>query len=164
MVETDQALAARIAAGAGERLVSARRDLFASGLDHWSVKDAGDAIAQQYLMGELRTARPDDAVLSEEGIEDPRRFSGGRVWIIDPLDGTKEFAEPGRQDWAVHVALWEQDRFLAGAVALPAVNLVLTTDPAPPMPAMTRDRPRLITSRNPAPGAAVLVVSVRLLP
>ena len=157
MVETDQALAARIAAGAGERLVAVRQDLFASGLDHWSVKDAGDAIAQQYLMGELRAARPDDVVLSEEGVEDPRRFAGGRVWIIDPLDGTKEFAEPGRQDWAVHVALWEHDRFLAGAVALPAVDIVLSTDPAPPMPVIERERPRLITSRNHAPWAAVIV-------
>jgi 3'(2'), 5'-bisphosphate nucleotidase len=98
-------------------------------------------------------------VLSEEGVEDPRRFDGGRVWIVDPLDGTREYGEPGRHDWAVHVALWERDHFAAGAVSLPAVGLVLATDPAPPLPANERERPRLVTSRTRAPYAAVIVAN-----
>ena len=68
--------------------------------------DAGDAASQRFLAEEFALHRPDDAVLSEEGREDPRRFDADRVWIIDPLDGTREFGEPGRIDWAVHVALW----------------------------------------------------------
>ena len=65
-------------------------------------------------------------MLSEEGADDPARLSARRVWIVDPLDGTREFGEPGRTDWAVHVALWERSGpsgpgdLTAGAVALPA--------------------------------------------
>ncbi|MAG10024.1 MAG: 3'(2'),5'-bisphosphate nucleotidase CysQ, partial [Actinobacteria bacterium] len=129
--EGDQELATRLAVEAGELLVRTRADLFAQGLNHWSVKDAGDDAAQSFLMNELRALRPDDAVLSEEGREDPRRFSGGRVWIIDPLDGTREFAERDRVDWAVHIALWHDDHFVAGAVSLPALGQVFAMDPAP---------------------------------
>ena len=104
-VESDQDLATRLAVEAGQLLVRIRAQLFAQGLNHWSVKDAGDDAAQTFLMNELRSLRPDDAVLSEEGREDPRRFAGGRVWIVDPLDGTREFAERDRVDWAVHIAM-----------------------------------------------------------
>ena len=86
--------------------------------------------------------------------------SADRVWIIDPLDGTREFGEPGRHDWAVHVALWDRDHFVAGAVALPARRPVLTTDPAPVAAAdVERERPRIITSRTRAPYAAVVVAN-----
>jgi 3'(2'), 5'-bisphosphate nucleotidase len=84
-------------------------------------------------MAELARARPDDAVLSEEGIDDKARLRADRVWIVDPLDGTREFGEPGRSDWAVHVALWARAAsagsgdLVAGAVALPAQNRVLAT-------------------------------------
>ena len=152
--EADHDLANRLAIGAGEILVELRARMFSAGADHWSVKDAGDAAAQRFLMDELTTARPDDAVLSEEGREDPRRFGGGRVWIVDPLDGTREYAQPGRVDWAVHVALWEDDHFVAAAVALPALSKVFSTDPASPMPEVKRRRPILVTSRNTAPPAA----------
>ena len=79
MTSPDQVLATRLATEAGQRLVAARADLFASGAGMWTVKDTGDAVAQEFLMGELTRERPDDAVLSEEGREDPRRFGGGRV-------------------------------------------------------------------------------------
>jgi 3'(2'), 5'-bisphosphate nucleotidase len=105
-------------------------------------------------MNELRSLRPDDAVLSEEGREDPRRFAGGRVWIVDPLDGTREFAERDRVDWAVHIALWEDDHFVASAVSLPALDQVFAMDPPPTMPDIARPRPILITSRNQAPPSA----------
>ena len=155
--ETDARLATRLATEAGHRLVELRAEMFGSGASIWDVRDAGDAIAQKFLAEELGVLRPDDAVLSEEGLEDPRRHDADRVWIIDPLDGTREYGEPGRLDWAVHVALWERDRFGAAAVSLPAIDLTFSTDPPAPMPARTRDRPRLVTSRSRAPYAAVLV-------
>ncbi len=155
--EDDAALARRLATEAGRRLVDLRRRLFDAGASTWDVKDAGDAVAQQYLADELALVRPDDAVLSEEGVEDPRRFDADRVWIIDPLDGTREFSEQGRDDWAVHVALWENETFGAGAVALPAIEQTFGTDPPETLPDVTRERPRLVTSRTRAPYAAVLV-------
>src|SRR5699024_3473641 len=78
--------------------------------------------------------RPSDAVLSEEGVDDPNRSKARRVWIIDPLDGTREFAEAGRTDWAVHVALWESGDLVAGAVALPAQGSTLSTVDPPWLP------------------------------
>jgi 3'(2'), 5'-bisphosphate nucleotidase len=157
--ESDAELAVRLAVEAGHRLVALREAMWRDGAHAWDVMDHGDRIAHQFIGAELLSHRPGDAVLDEEGREDPRRFDGGRVWIIDPLDGTREFGEPGRHDWAVHVALWEDGHFLAGAVALPAVDLVLATDPAPVLPAVERDRPRIITSRNRAPYAAVIVAN-----
>lgn len=157
VTETDAQLATRLAVEAGELLVALRAEMFGAGASIWDVRDAGDAAAQRYLAGELHTLRVDDAVLSEEGLEDVRRYEADRVWIIDPLDGTREYGEPGRHDWAVHVALWERTHFGAAAVSLPAVDLVFSTDPPAPMPEQVRDRPRLVTSRSRAPYAAVLV-------
>ena len=155
--ESDVQLATRLATQAGERLVELRAKLFSEGASHWDVKDAGDAVAQRFLADELTALRPDDAILSEEAGEDHRRFSSDRVWIIDPLDGTREFGEEGRIDWAVHVALWTAEAFGAGAVALPALGRTFSTDPAEVVPEMSRERPRLVTSRTRAPYAAVLV-------
>ncbi|MGK0274364.1 MAG: 3'(2'), 5'-bisphosphate nucleotidase [Ilumatobacter sp.] len=157
MPETDAELATRLAVQAGKVLVELRAEMFAAGASIWDVRDSGDAAAQHFIAGELHTHRPDDAVLSEEGLEDPRRYDADRVWIIDPLDGTKEYGEQGRHDWAVHIALWEDEEFGAAAVSLPAVEMVFSTDPASPMPVFNRDRPRMVTSRNRAPYAAVLV-------
>jgi 3'(2'), 5'-bisphosphate nucleotidase len=155
--ESDAQLATRLAIETGHRLLKLRDEMFGAGASTWDVKDAGDAIAQDYLASEFAKHRPDDAVLSEEGSEDPRRFGADRVWIVDPLDGTREYGEPGRMDWAVHVALWTGDRFGAGAVSLPAIDMTFSTDPAPPLPPFTREKPRLVTSRSRAPYAAVLV-------
>ena len=126
----DHALAADLAARAGELLVALR----AKGGDPSALKDAGDKSSHDFLMAELAKARPDDAVLSEEGIDNKARLTADRVWIVDPLDGTREFGEPGRTDWAVHVALWERSAanattgdLTAGAVALPAQGKVLST-------------------------------------
>lgn len=124
MPETDAEFATRLAVQAGEVLVQLRSEMFAAGASIWDVRDSGDAAAQHFLASELLTHRPHDAVLSEEGLEDPRRYDADRVWIIDPLDGTKEYGEQGRHDWAVHIALWEHTAFGAAAVSLPAVNMV----------------------------------------
>jgi 3'(2'), 5'-bisphosphate nucleotidase len=97
-------------------------------------------------------------VLSEEGADDPARLAASRVWIVDPLDGTREFGEPGRTDWAVHVALWERGRtggdgqLTAGAVALPAQDRFLSTADVPPADGTAADRPasRGTSSARPA--------------
>jgi 3'(2'), 5'-bisphosphate nucleotidase len=95
-------------------------------------------------------------VLSEEGADNPARLGARRVWIVDPLDGTREFGEPGRSDWAVHVALWESDTsdLTAGAVALPAQDTVLSTLEPPPGPPGDEapDRIRIVVSRSRPPG------------
>jgi len=157
--ESDIELTTRLANQAGVRLLRLRAEMWASGMHPWDVMDGGDAESHRFIAEELRAHRPDDAVLDEEGAEDPRRFSADRVWIIDPLDGTREFGEQGRPDWAVHIALWDRDQFVCGAVALPAMGATLTTDPAPILQPVTRDRPRIITSRNRAPHAAVVVAN-----
>jgi 3'(2'), 5'-bisphosphate nucleotidase len=106
-------------------------------------------------MAELAQHRPDDAVLSEEGKDDAARLAARRVWIVDPLDGTREFGEAGRTDWAVHVALWEAGELTAGAVALPAQGRVLDTVPGSsdtgPSPLVTPDPLRLVVSRSRPP-------------
>ncbi|WP_304442364.1 inositol monophosphatase family protein, partial [Mycobacterium sp. E2989] len=100
----DHDLAARLATEAG-RLLLTVRDEFAEA-EASERKAAGDKRSHDFLMGALADERPDDAVLSEEGVDNPVRLRADRVWIVDPLDGTREFSELGRDDWAVHVALW----------------------------------------------------------
>ncbi|BCI87241.1 hypothetical protein NIIDMKKI_24470 [Mycobacterium kansasii] len=107
-------------------------------------------------MQALAMQRPADAVLSEEGADDPVRVRSARVWIIDPLDGTREFSELGREDWAVHVALWQTDELVAGAVALPAQGITLATPRVQPPPAAS-GRPRIVVSRTRAPAIALAV-------
>jgi 3'(2'), 5'-bisphosphate nucleotidase len=126
----DHALAHDLAERAGRLLL----DLRAQGGDPDALKNAGDRSSHEFLMAELAQARPADAVLSEEGIDDKDRLTADRVWIVDPLDGTREFGEQGRTDWAVHVALWERSgdagaagELTAGAVALPAQGTTLST-------------------------------------
>ncbi|MGA4541364.1 3'(2'),5'-bisphosphate nucleotidase CysQ [Uniformispora flossi] len=114
----------------------------------------GDRGAHEFLVAALARLRPDDAVLSEEGADDPVRLGADRVWIVDPLDGTREYGEPGRTDWAVHVALWSRGTLTAGAVALPARDAVLTSgaDGHPPLPARPDGEPiRLAVSRSRPP-------------
>ena len=155
--ESDAALAARLATEAGRLLVRIRDEMTRAGAPAWQVMDTGDLVSHRYLAEELARARPLDAVLSEEGLEDPRRFHSDRVWIVDPLDGTSEFGEDGRHDWAVHVALWDADHFAAGAVSIPALDITFCTDPPPVIPPTDRSRARLVTSRSRNPYVAVIV-------
>lgn len=136
MTADDHHLARELAAQTGQRLLALR----AEGGDPSSLRAAGDLLAHEYLMAELTRLRPGDAVLSEEGQDDQARLSAERAWIVDPLDGTREFGEAGRTDWAVHVALWEQGGLTAGAVALPARQETLSTADPPATPAAGQRR------------------------
>jgi 3'(2'), 5'-bisphosphate nucleotidase len=130
MTFDDDRLAAELAEQAGTLLL----DLRAAGGDPEDLRKAGDRLSHEFLAAELAARRPGDAVLSEEGRDDRARLAASRVWIVDPLDGTREFGEPGRTDWAVHVALWEHGALTAGAVALPAQGQVLSTTAPPVVP------------------------------
>jgi 3'(2'), 5'-bisphosphate nucleotidase len=152
---SDARLAAELATGAGELLLRVRETVAPD-----RRKDEGDRQSHDYLMTALRAARPGDAVLSEEGADDKVRLTADRVWIVDPLDGTREFGEDGRTDWAVHVALWERGALVAGAVALPAQGRTLCSD-APPALAPAATPLRLVVSRS-RPPALVTALAERL--
>ncbi|MBF4160286.1 3'(2'),5'-bisphosphate nucleotidase CysQ [Nocardioides sp. CBS4Y-1] len=143
----DHALATWLAEAAGRRLLQVREE----GLEGKALKDAGDAAAHELLMRLVAEHRPDDAVLSEEGKDDKARLDADRVWIIDPLDGTREFSEPPRDDWAVHVALWSGGDLIAGAVAQPVIGETFNTGTPPVVPPSTSERPRIAVSRSRPP-------------
>jgi 3'(2'), 5'-bisphosphate nucleotidase len=156
----DHLLAADLARGAGDVLLAVRERLVAAGAAASELKAEGDAAAHAYLMERLAAERPDDAVLSEEGTgatgrTGTERLDHPRVWIVDPVDGTREFSEPPRTDWAVHVALVSGGRPVAGSVALPAQGRVLSRVPAPPLPPAPPARPRVIVSRSRPPAVAL---------
>lgn len=150
----DHRLAATLATEAGRLLLDVRTE-FADATAQ-ERKAAGDQRSHDFLMEQLAAARPDDAVLSEEGADDPVRLRSDRVWIVDPLDGTREFSELDRDDWAVHVALWQAGELVVGAVALPAQGVTLSTPEVaalPPAPAV----PRIVVSRTRPPAVALRV-------
>ena len=149
---TDAELAAHLAAVAGRLLLTVRE----SGvLSLKALGKAGDATANQFLVHALREQRPEDGLLSEEEKDNPERLTKSRVWIVDPVDGTREYGE-ARTDWAVHVALAIDGRPEIGAVALPGLDVVLRSDQpvtVPPAPA----RLRMVVSRTRPAAEAVAV-------
>lgn len=154
---TDHRHAADIAAEAGRLLL----DLRGSGLAADALKAEGDRRANALILQRLAERYPGDAVLSEESADHPARLAADRVWIVDPLDGTREFGEPGRDDWAVHVALWERGELAAGAVALPAQGRTLSTAAPPSAPAASDAAIRLLVSRTrPAAHAQALAAEL----
>ncbi|RCV56037.1 3'(2'),5'-bisphosphate nucleotidase CysQ [Marinitenerispora sediminis] len=150
-IRNDHEVARDLATEAGQQLLRLRDR---HGFEEPEVlRTLGDRLSHEFLFSALERLRPSDAVLSEEGVDDRRRLSARRVWIIDPLDGTREFAEAGRGDWAVHVALWENGELVAGAVSLPAQGSTLSTVDPPWLP---EERPsdqrlRITTSRTRPP-------------
>ncbi|MGH3623793.1 MAG: 3'(2'),5'-bisphosphate nucleotidase CysQ [Sciscionella sp.] len=145
----DHALARELAALAGDRLIRLRaRQGFA---DADELRDTADLAAHQFLLDELTAHRPDDAVLSEHGSVGAVHDAEARCWIVDPLDGTREFGEPGREDWAVHVALADARELVAGAVVLPARGVVLSTVDPPTPRRQARDVIRIVASRSRQP-------------
>jgi len=144
MVSADATAAGEIATGAGRVLLSVRE----TGGDPKALKALGDSAAQAYISEQLADRYPFDAVLSEEANDDSDRLVNHRVWIIDPLDGTREFSEPPRVDWAVHVALVEGGELVAGAVALPGEGLTFATNDQLPALGSVPSRPRILVSRT----------------
>jgi 3'(2'), 5'-bisphosphate nucleotidase len=157
---SDSAFAADLAEQAGALLLDLQRT---SGLTGKLLGKAGDAQSNELLLGLLAAGRPGDAVLSEESADSASRLSADRVWIIDPLDGTREYGMEGRTDWAVHVALWERgapgSAITAAAVAQPALSTVYSTGVSTATRG-ERERPIFLmsASRPPAWGAAVAEV------
>jgi 3'(2'), 5'-bisphosphate nucleotidase len=149
----DAVLARALAEEAGALLLRVR----VRGGDARAMGDAGDREANALLMARLAAARPDDGILSEEVADNAARLGKRRVWIIDPLDGTREYGE-GRDDFAVHVGLSVEGRALAGAVALPALGRVHDTGGA--VLASGSDALRMVVSRSRAPAMAVTVAAV----
>ncbi len=150
----DHAFAAWAATVAGELLLDVRR----GGLEGRELKDAGDLASHELLMRLLAEHRPGDAVLSEEGKDDKARLEAERVWIIDPVDGTREFSEPPRDDWAIHVALWTRSasaasggELVAGAVAQPGLGETFHTGAPPVVPPYAGGPPRIVASRTRPP-------------
>jgi len=155
MTESDEQLAERLATTAGAILLALRSE----GLEGKALGQAGDEAANTMLCDELRAARPDDAILSEEEKDSAARLAYNRVWIIDPLDGTREYGE-GRDDWAVHVALAVDGVASVGAVALPGLGITLTS--GAPMPLQRANQPlKMLVSRT-RPAAEAVFVAERI--
>ena len=153
----DHLEAARIATAAGELLLSIREEMSARGAESKEMKDEGDMRSHEFIMEELRRVRPDDAILSEEGKDGVERLSSDRTWIVDPVDGTREYSEPPRTDWAVHVAMVVDGKPVVGAVALPALGITRSTADPVAMPEAGAETPRMIVSRSRPPAAALAV-------
>jgi 3'(2'), 5'-bisphosphate nucleotidase len=147
----DHELAADIAREAGELLLElqARK----------ATKDEGDRLSNDLILSRLGAARPDDAILSEESKDSPVRLERERVWIVDPLDGTREWGE-GRTDWAVHVALAFDGIPKVATVMLPGQDQLLTTATPPAPPAPTAGPIRLLVSRTRPPAIAEYLAEV----
>jgi 3'(2'), 5'-bisphosphate nucleotidase len=158
VTSSDAELAGRLATAAGDLLLDLRADPSLTGKE---LGKAGDLRSNEFLLEALARERPDDAVLSEESADDLSRLDATRVWIVDPVDGTKEYGLDGHTDWAVHVALWEEGLGLtAGAVALPALGVTYINDGVPIAPAdglattPRGDIPRVVISGSRPPAFA----------
>ncbi|TXI55820.1 3'(2'),5'-bisphosphate nucleotidase CysQ [Mycolicibacterium mageritense] len=164
MHSTDADLAAAVAEEAGELLIGVREEI--GFYDPYYLGDEGDRRSNALILDRLAQARPGDAVLSEEAVDDLARVDADRVWIVDPVDGTREFSLPGREDWAVHIALWQRHRIggpglTDAVVALPARGEVYRSDTVTP-PAPRSDGPILITASSNRPPAVLWRMRERL--
>jgi 3'(2'), 5'-bisphosphate nucleotidase len=172
--ESDAEIAAQAASLAGELLLQLRNDAATdTPTDSEALRTAGDRDANRAIMKLLANERPEDSLLSEEAADDPRRLIAERVWIIDPLDGTREFGEQDsagvwRDDFAVHVALWERGHGLTlGVVGLPARGVIYSSDARTVVPPSPAGPLRIAVSRTRPPGfiaALESAGSAKLLP
>jgi len=151
-IDDDAALAAEIATTAGKLLLTLRDSALFEGK---AAGKAGDFTANAFILSALAAQRPDDAILSEEEKNDTARCSHARVWVVDPLDGTREYGE-GRSDWAVHIALAIDGVPTVGAVALPGLGLTLDSGNPPPLPAAPAPHRMLVSRTRPAAEAVAV--------
>lgn len=164
---TDAELAATVAAEAGELLLKIRAEF--DYYDPYELGDEGDRQANRLILDRLREHRPHDSVLSEEAADNLDRVNADRVWIVDPVDGTREYSLPPREDWAVHIALWQRGHGSDGAaggltdavVGLPARGEVYRTDTVPPPPPRAGG-PILITASSSRPPAVLWRIAEQL--
>jgi len=176
MTLSDEEFAVHLANGAGEVLLALRREIGDADYDPAALKDTGDAAAQKFLATTLAKQRPHDAVLSEEAKDSADRLVADRVWIIDPLDGTREFSERDsdgvwRDDWAVHIALWTRGAGLTlGVVALPERGVTFSSADVPEIDTRQVDdvlsglRPaRIAVSRSRPPAFVSMMAEQRQL-
>ena len=162
MIKDDSELAAKLAETAGEILLAVRQ----SGLLEGKILGkTGDQTANQFLIHAIREQRPGDGLLSEESKDTPERLEKSRVWIIDPVDGTREYGE-ARTDWAVHVALAVDNEPVIGAVALPGLGLVLRSDQPQPLPKPGSPLKMVVSRTRPAAEAVAVAekLGAELLP
>lgn len=159
---SDAALCAQLATEAGALLLALQK---AGELHGKTLGDNGDNIANAFLCEAIRAARPDDALLSEEEKDCGSRCAASRVWIIDPLDGTREYSE-GRSDWAVHVALTIDGVAHAGAVALPGLDITLGSANPPALKPQNEPLKMLVSRSRPAPEAVAVaaLLAAELVP
>jgi 3'(2'), 5'-bisphosphate nucleotidase len=155
-LESDVELARHVAETAGRILV----ELQTSGLfADKALGKAGDRTANAFIMEALKTNRPDDAILSEEEKDNPERLKARRVWIVDPLDGTREYGEK-RTDWAVHVALAIDGQPVIGAVALPGFPVTLCSGRPPQVPPAPGKLRMLVSRTRPAKEAVAVAEAI----
>ena len=151
----DHELARSVATQAGDALLALRTATSRELRTEAALRDEADRLANDLILGLLQTKAGDgDGILSEETPDNGERLGKERVWVVDPLDGTREYAEPSRQDWAVHVGLSIAGKATVGAVALPAAGLVLHTGDPPTIPAAGNRLPRVAVSRTRGPAIA----------
>jgi 3'(2'), 5'-bisphosphate nucleotidase len=153
---TDEELAAHLAEAAGRLLLEQRASTLLEGA---ALGHVADEVANAFVLTRLAEWRPGDAILSEESFDDKIRLARSRVWIIDPLDGTREYAE-GRPDWAVHVALAVDGVPRIGAVALPAQGRLFRSDQVQAPPEANRERPLIVVSRTRPPAEAIDIAAL----
>ncbi|MFD6860097.1 3'(2'),5'-bisphosphate nucleotidase CysQ [Rhodococcus sp. NPDC060090] len=156
---SDTLAATELATGAGELLLELRLGLEAGGADPDEIRRMGDLRSHEWLVRALEAKFPEDAVLSEEGADDLARLGSDRIWIVDPLDGTREYGESGRTDWAVHVALVESGLLTAGAVAMPALGVTYSTGDTPSISSPQPRTPRVVVSRTRKPEPVLALAS-----
>ena len=159
-LEDEHRDAIRIAEDAGRLLLDLRRALDYPSTDAREMRAQGDRRSNELIVARIRELYPEDGLLSEESADDLSRLERSRAWIVDPLDGTREFGEAGRSDWAVHVALAIDGIPAVGAVALPARGLTLASRPAPACPPPPSGGPRVIVSRSRPPAMALAVAEM----
>jgi 3'(2'), 5'-bisphosphate nucleotidase len=153
---TDEDLAAHLAAEAGRLLLEQRANTMLAGA---ALGQVADKVADAFILTALAKWRPGDALLSEERHDDRARLAAERVWIVDPLDGTREYGE-GRDDWAVHVALAVAGVPRVGAVAIPARGLLFRSDRVVPPSPPPRERPIMAVSRTRPPAETAEIAAL----